>query len=80
MSGQEGTPTTEEVRSVFAGYLFLDEVGPPVAAAFDRWLAAHSRAVAAAAWDAAVRSMKHEDGTPVEIVSAHNPYRKEAGA
>lgn len=27
-------------------------------------------------WDAAVSAMQYEDGTPVEIVHAHNPYRK----
>lgn len=27
-------------------------------------------------WDMAVSSMQYEDGTKVDIVHAHNPYRK----
>lgn len=29
----------------------------------------------AVAWDAAVGSLAYEDGSPVEVVSAPNPYR-----
>lgn len=32
---------------------------------------------AAVGWDAAVASMKYEDGTPVELAANINPYRKE---
>ena len=28
-------------------------------------------------WDRCVRSLRYEDGSPVEIVSNSNPYRKE---
>jgi hypothetical protein len=28
----------------------------------------------AAGWDAAIKSMRYEDGTPVEIVTNQNPY------
>ena len=28
-------------------------------------------------WDKCVDSLRYEDGSPVEIVSASNPYRKE---
>lgn len=35
------------------------------------------REVAATGWDGAVRAMRYEDGTPVEIVAVVNPYRKE---
>ena len=31
----------------------------------------------ATAWDAAVASMRYEDGTPVQLVSVVNPYRPE---
>ena len=30
---------------------------------------------AAAGWDAAVASMRYEDGSPVELVAVMNPYR-----
>lgn len=43
---------------------------------FDRWLAALVRAACATAWDAAVWSMRYEDGTPVELVTNINPYRE----
>lgn len=33
------------------------------------------RAGAAAGWDACLKSLRYEDGTPVEIVSFNNPYR-----
>lgn len=33
------------------------------------------RAGAAAGWDACLKSLRYEDGTPVEIVSFTNPYR-----
>lgn len=41
-------------------------------------MAAHDRKVAERAWDACVRSMRYEDGTPVEIVTMTNPYRADA--
>lgn len=34
----------------------------------------------AGAWDAAVASLAYEDGTPVEVVSSANPYRKALNA
>ena len=37
------------------------------------------RAAAAEGWDAAVRSLVYEDGTPVDVAGSTNPYRK-AGA
>lgn len=49
-----------------------------VADAVIAWLADHERKVAERAWDAAVRSMRYEDGTPVEIVAMTNPYRADA--
>lgn len=39
-------------------------------------LAGSVREREAAAWDAAVRSMRYEDGTPVELVYVRNPYRE----
>jgi len=33
------------------------------------------RDAAAIGWDAAVKAMRYEDGTPVEIVAMTNPYR-----
>ena len=35
------------------------------------------RRCAEAGWDAAVASMRHEDGSPVKRVTNDNPYRKE---
>ena len=42
----------------------------------DDELAAHDRETAARAWDEAVRAMRYEDGTPVELVANVNPYRE----
>jgi len=33
------------------------------------------REAAACGWDAAVKAMRYEDGTPVEIVKMVNPFR-----
>lgn len=41
-----------------------------------RVLAAVFREVAATGWDKAVKAMRYEDGTPVELVTVVNPYRK----
>lgn len=80
------TPTTAQVRSGYA----CDPEGEyrdPINAAsnqrwaeraFDRWLDAVKREAKAAAWDACVASMVYEDGSPVEIVTLSNPYRKES--
>lgn len=35
------------------------------------------REVAATGWDNAVRAMRYEEGTPVELVAVVNPYRKD---
>ncbi len=35
------------------------------------------RQAAAMGWDAAVKAMRYEDGSPVEIVSMVNPFRDE---
>ena len=39
------------------------------------WLLDIYRAGAAVGWDACMKSLQYEDGTPVEIVSFNNPYR-----
>ena len=39
------------------------------------WLLDIYRDGAAAGWDACLKSLRYEDGTPVEIVSFNNPYR-----
>ena len=39
------------------------------------WLLDIYRAGAAAGWDACMKALQYEDGTPVEIVSFNNPYR-----
>ena len=39
--------------------------------------AERDRAVAELVWDACVAAMQNEDGTPVEIISNGNPYRRE---
>lgn len=69
----EYTPTTEQVRETYAALCKTDAADVE----FDRWIAAHDRATAARAWDEAVRSMRYEDGTPVELVTNINPYREE---
>ena len=35
--------------------------------------------IKAEAWDEAVRAMRYEDGTPVELVANVNPYRAAEG-
>lgn len=73
----EYTPTTDEVRHMFAtAPLGGAQPALPVPALvreFDRWL----DQVKADAWDSAVVSMVYADGTPVEIVANRNPYRTE---
>lgn len=49
MSGQEWTPTTTNVASVWVGYGEHDRASRM--REFDRWLAEHDREVAARAWD-----------------------------
>jgi len=39
-------------------------------------LTARDRQIAAIGWDAAVASMRYEDGSPVELVAVVNPYRE----
>ena len=39
------------------------------------WLLDIYRNGAAVGWDACLKSLRHDDGTPVEIVSFNNPYR-----
>lgn len=39
------------------------------------WLFDIYLAGAAAGWDACLKALRYEDGTPVEIVSLNNPYR-----
>lgn len=34
------------------------------------------RAAMELAWDQAVASLRYEDGSPVEVVSVANPYRR----
>lgn len=68
------TPTTEQVRQAYGVAHELTGASMDERE-FDRWLAQHDREVAAEAWDAAVKAMRYEDGTPVELVSVVNPYR-----
>ena len=42
-----------------------------------QWAAARAETTTAEGWDKCVKSLRYEDGSPVEIVSNSNPYRKE---
>lgn len=69
------TPSLDEVRGRHNANARLEAMTWRQAdAQFDRMIAK----VRADAWDQAVRAMRYEDGTPVEIVSMVNPYRNEA--
>jgi len=78
----EYTPSTEEVREEYwlaSGDPSRDSKAKPE---FDRWLAEHDRAVAAAAWDecVAVFEAKFFGGPTKDMVLSwlDNPYRKDA--
>jgi hypothetical protein len=78
----EKTPTTEDVREAYVISNVRHASDPyneePFAAAFDLWLAARDREVAAKAWAEAVAALRYEDGSPVEVVAMVNPYGEEA--
>ena len=39
-------------------------------------LQAMQREAAAIGWDAAIEAMRHEDGSPVELIVNQNPFRE----
>ena len=51
------------------------ETGGESCGSVSAWLLDIYRDGAAAGWDACLKSLRYEDGTPVEIVSFNNPYR-----
>ena len=51
------------------------ETGGESCGSVSAWLLDIYRNGAAVGWDACMKSLRHEDGTPVEIVSFTNPYR-----
>ena len=51
------------------------ETGGESCGSVSAWLLDIYRNGAAVGWDACLKSLRHEDGTPVEIVSFKNPYR-----
>ena len=51
------------------------ETGGESCGSVSAWLLDIYRNGAAVGWDACLKSLRHEDGTPVEIVSFNNPYR-----
>lgn len=74
---------TREVRRVFAlapvnlaDCEHVNDTPDYAAKLFDKWLAEHDRKIAAAAWDAAVAAIVHEDGTPVNVSVNKNPYKE----
>jgi hypothetical protein len=76
----EYTPTTEPVRGHFAASPMAPSPREFAREAFDRWLAARDREVAAKAWDEGARHVYTEggkcsfarDGDPCP----YNPYRE----
>lgn len=70
------TPTTDYVRTMYGQGLRNRDVE----AQFDRWLAAHDRAVAEKAWERGVDDAIRFTGEELRGLTPdiRNPYRKEA--
>ena len=51
------------------------ETGGESCGSVSAWLLDIYRDGAAVGWDACMKALQYEDGTPVEIVSFNNPYR-----
>lgn len=89
----EWTPTTEDVRDIFAWatYWASRELGAGVeretlmrgaSETFDRWLSAHDRQVTAAAWDEGYSDGRDDQINAGRIdyglrTATENPYRQE---
>ena len=76
-------PTDAAVRSSYATDYYMVEVaidGSAVgrAAAFDRWMAEHDRAIRAAAWDEGAESAFFDPFSRDQVNYPDNPYRGSA--
>lgn len=74
----EYTPTTGEVRAFYVAGIPPHRASVPEGnAEFDRWLAAHDRAMKVEVWDEGAKAMMYAvaEKQSVSFIAPHNPYR-----